>query len=85
MKVKVVSSNKNHALIDVKAGEIEGRYRVGIVNNHGLFGVEYPPKLGVVLSRFPKESKALVSELRNRTEKLKTVSAVKSNVKEARK
>ena len=65
MKLRVLKLDKKQALVAVQSKEIHGSYRVEIVNSNGLFGVEYPPKLGAVLNRFPKESRELINELRD--------------------
>jgi hypothetical protein len=70
MELNVLKFKKRFAVVNVKSNGIRGRYKVNIVNNHGLFGVEYPPELSRVLNRFPRESKELLSKLQQKSRRI---------------
>ena len=66
MKLNIRKISANNVSLNLEIDGVKKNYRVKIVDNHGLFGVEFPPELGLLMQQFPAETKHLVGELRKR-------------------
>ena len=64
LNIKKISADK--VSLDVELNGAKKNYEIKVVDNHGLFGVEFPSELSLLLHSYPSESKRLVGELRKR-------------------
>ena len=66
IKLSVQNTSANSVSLAVKLNGEKKMYDAKIVNNRGLFGVEFPSELNLLLQQFPAETKQLVGEIKKR-------------------
>lgn len=64
LKVQKVSSTS--ATVEVKLNGDSRIFDANVINEHGLFALELPSELNLLLQQFPSQSKELVSEIKDR-------------------
>jgi hypothetical protein len=64
ISVQKVSTDSVSLVLNLKGQK--RLYEASIVNDRGVFGVELPSDLCLLLQQFPAESKELIGQIRNR-------------------
>jgi len=66
IKLSVQKATTDSVSLAVKLNSETKNYSAKIINDRGLFGVEFPAELNLLLQQFPAETKQLVGEIRKR-------------------
>jgi hypothetical protein len=66
IKLSVQKASVDTVSLAVKLNGEKKIYDAKIVDKRGLFGVEFPSELNLLLQQFPAETKQLVGEIRKR-------------------
>lgn len=66
IELSVQKASADNVSLAVKFNGEKKVYDAKIVNNRGLFGVEFPLELNLLLQQFPAETKQLIGEIRKR-------------------
>ena len=75
IKLKVQKVSANSASIVVKLNGDSRVFNANIVNERGLFALELPSDLNMLLQQFPSQSKELVREIKERVNRHRRLQA----------
>ncbi|MDQ3130984.1 MAG: hypothetical protein M3Q99_09515 [Acidobacteriota bacterium] len=65
---KKIGGNKYHLIFQIENTELD--YNVNIIDGDGVFGVEMPDELGLLLHEFPMSHKEVVNSVKNEYKKI---------------
>ena len=66
IKLKVQKVSSTSATVEVKLNGERRIFDANVINEHGLFALELPSELNLLLQQFPAQSKELVREIKDR-------------------
>lgn len=75
IKLSVLKAAADSMRLAVKLNGEKKAYDAKIVDKRGLFGVEFPSELNLLLQQSPAETKQLVGEIRKRSVREKELRA----------
>jgi hypothetical protein len=63
IQINPLGVNGNEVEFEIILNGNESKHIAKIENNQGIFGVEFPDKISIVVSHYPKELRAFVAQL----------------------
>jgi len=66
IKLNILKASADSVSLSVRLNGDKKVYDAKVVDKKGIFGVEFPSELNLLLQQFPAETKQLVGEIRDR-------------------
>jgi hypothetical protein len=64
LQINIIKMSAENVSFEIVKDNKKSKHKATIVDNHGIFGVEFPKEISLILSYYPAETKEFIGTLR---------------------